>query len=113
MKFRKTRLVRTLCRLFGEEKGQAMMEYVVLAVLIVAAAVFAVVKFGGRIANQFGVATSAASGNENAARTAQAESLTETETAADDASGAAAAYSKTAEGGEGGGEGDGSEVTSD
>ena len=59
MKFRKTRLVRTLCRLFGEEKGQAMMEYVVLGVLIVAAAVFAVVKFGDEIVRLFGIMTKA------------------------------------------------------
>ena len=50
---RKTLLGRTLRRLAGEEKGAVMMEYVVLAVLLVAAVVGAVIAFGGRITKQF------------------------------------------------------------
>lgn len=48
-----THLGRILARLFGEEHGAVMMEYVVLAVLLVAAVVAIVIAFGGRIAKQF------------------------------------------------------------
>lgn len=53
IKLEATRLGRTLRRLAGEEKGAVMMEYVVLAVLLVAAVVGAVIAFGGRITKQF------------------------------------------------------------
>ncbi|MBQ9726361.1 MAG: hypothetical protein IJV65_02520 [Kiritimatiellae bacterium] len=108
MKFRKTRLVRTLCRLFGEEKGQAMMEYVVLAVLIVAAAVFAVVKFGGAIVRQFGVAEKGAVGNEAGAVELQQQSQDTANTDVTQGQNANAAYSTLSEGGGEGGEGEGS-----
>ena len=60
IKLEATRLGRTLRRLAGEEKGAVMMEYVVLAVLLVAAVVGAVIAFSGRIQNQFRAAGEAA-----------------------------------------------------
>lgn len=44
---------RLLCRLVGEERGAVMMEYVVIGVLVVAAAVAMVQLFGGGIRTQF------------------------------------------------------------
>lgn len=52
MKFRNTRLVRTLKRLLGEEKGAVAMEYIVIALLIGAAVVGIVMVIGGHIANK-------------------------------------------------------------
>lgn len=62
IKLQKTLLGRTLRRLAGEEKGAVMMEYVVLAVLLVAACVAAVIFFGDRIAKQFKAAGEGAGG---------------------------------------------------
>ena len=62
IKLEATRLGRTLRRLAGEEKGAVMMEYVVLAVLLVAAVVGAVIAFSGRIQTQFRAAGEAAGG---------------------------------------------------
>lgn len=44
---------RILCRLVGEQTGAVMMEYVVIGVLVVAAAVAMVQLFGGGIRKQF------------------------------------------------------------
>ena len=46
---KRTAFGRFLCRLFGDNAGQAMMEYVVLGVLVVAAVVALVVLFGENI----------------------------------------------------------------
>ena len=46
---KRTILGRFLCRLFGDEKGQGMMEYVVVGVMVVAAAVAIVLLFGQQI----------------------------------------------------------------
>lgn len=46
-------LGRFFCRLFGDEGGAVMMEYVVLGVLIAAAVVAVVTLFGGVISDQF------------------------------------------------------------
>ena len=51
---KRTRLGRVLCRLFGDEAGQGMMEYVVLALLLCAAVVGIVMFFGDNIAQMFG-----------------------------------------------------------
>jgi Flp pilus assembly pilin Flp len=64
-----TRLGRVLRRLAGEEKGAVMMEYVVLAVLLVAAVVAAVIAFSGKIQNQFKAAGEATSGHTDKAAT--------------------------------------------
>lgn len=62
-----TRVGRLVCRLFGEEKGAVMMEYVIVAVLIAAAAVAAVIYFGKNITGMFATATEATVGNNTAA----------------------------------------------
>ncbi len=53
---KRTALGRFLCRLFGDNAGQAMMEYVVIAVLIVAAAVGVVMIFGDNLKYQIQIA---------------------------------------------------------
>lgn len=50
---KRTMFGRLLCRLFGDQNGQAMMEYVVIGVLIVAAAVAMVALFGKEIRHKF------------------------------------------------------------
>lgn len=50
---KRTMLGRAVCRLFGDQAGQAMMEYVVIGVLIVAAAVAMVLVFGDQIRDNF------------------------------------------------------------
>ncbi len=52
-KAKQTRFGRFLCRLFGDQRGAVMMEYVVLGVLVVAAAVAIVLVFGEQIRNSF------------------------------------------------------------
>ena len=47
---KRTVMGRVICRLIGDEKGAVAMEYVVIALLIVAAAVGAAVYFGKAIA---------------------------------------------------------------
>ncbi|MBR1837617.1 MAG: hypothetical protein IJ783_10060 [Kiritimatiellae bacterium] len=58
---------RMLRRLVGEERGAVMMEYVVVGVLVVAAAVAMVMLFGKNIRNQFGVMNKAVVGNASGA----------------------------------------------
>lgn len=62
-RMRRHLLGRVVCRLLGDERGQAMMEYVIIAVLIAAAAVAAVAYFGKDIVAMFNVAGSAATGD--------------------------------------------------
>lgn len=50
---KRTLFGRVLCRLVGEQTGAVMMEYVVIGVLVVAAAVAMVQLFGGGIRTQF------------------------------------------------------------
>lgn len=71
IQLQKTLLGRTLRRLAGEEKGAVMMEYVVLAVLLVAAVVGAVIVFGGRIAHRFDEAGIATTGSQTGVEEAQ------------------------------------------
>lgn len=68
-RMRRHLLGRVVCRLLGDERGQAMMEYVIIAVLIAAAAVAAVAYFGKDIVAMFNVAGKAATGNAQAAGT--------------------------------------------
>ena len=70
-KAKKHSLGRILCRLFGDEKGAVMMEYVIVAVLIAAACVVAVAMFGRTIVGMFSVAAKGASGDSAAAKTTQ------------------------------------------
>ena len=62
-RIKKSKLGRVICRLLGEERGAIMMEYVIVAVLIAAAAVAAVAYFGKDIVAMFNVAGTAATGN--------------------------------------------------
>ena len=64
---KETKLGRILCRLAGEENGQAMMEYVIIAVVIAAAVLVGAWFFGKDIMNMFGVAGQAATGNASGA----------------------------------------------
>lgn len=66
---KKTLVGRMICRLCGEENGAVMMEYVMLGVLIAAAAVVAVTVFGKNIVAMFNTSTQAMSGNTQKATT--------------------------------------------
>lgn len=57
-----TRFGRAVVRLFGEEQGAVLMEYVVLAVLLVAAVVGAVIVFGNRARDSIDVSVTAMGG---------------------------------------------------
>lgn len=54
-KAKHTRFGRAMCRLFGDERGAVLMEYVLLAVLIAAAVVAIIAVFGDAIRGQFAV----------------------------------------------------------
>lgn len=71
---------RLLCRLVGEERGAVMMEYVVIGVLVVAAAVAMVMLFGKNIRNQFGVMNKAVVGNPEGARDLARDNYNENDT---------------------------------
>ena len=58
-----TKLARILRRLFGEETGATMMEYVILAVMIAAAVTAAAIYFGNSAKNQMDVAGKAMTGD--------------------------------------------------
>ena len=60
---KRTALGRFLCRLFGDNAGQGMMEYVVIAVLIVAAAVGVIMIFGDNLKYQIQIAYYSMIGN--------------------------------------------------
>ena len=49
---KRTRIGRLVCRLLGDQTGQTLMEYVVVGVLVVAAAVCIVTLFGDTIVEQ-------------------------------------------------------------
>ena len=66
-------LGKALCRLFGDEKGAVMMEYVIVAVLIAAACVTAVAMFGRNLVGMFSVAAKGATGDSAGAKTTQTE----------------------------------------
>jgi Flp pilus assembly pilin Flp len=53
-RIKKSRLGRLLCRIVGEDAGQVMMEYVLVAMLIAAATVAAVAYFGRDTQGMFG-----------------------------------------------------------
>ncbi len=54
-KAKQTRFGRMLCRLFGDQRGAVMMEYVVLGTLVVAAAVALVMVFSKSLRHKLGV----------------------------------------------------------
>ena len=61
-KLNNTKFARVLRRLFGEETGATMMEYVILAVMIAAAVTAAAIYFGNAGKNQIDVAGAAMTG---------------------------------------------------
>ncbi len=62
-----------LRRIAGEETGAVMMEYVIVAVLIAAAAVVAIAYFGRTVTSEANIASSAMTGQGNAAAKKQEE----------------------------------------
>ena len=65
-KMKDSMLGKALRRLVGEESGAVMMEYVILAVLIAAAAVVAIAYFGKTVTSEANVAATAMTGKGNA-----------------------------------------------
>ena len=63
----RSRTKKVLCRLLGDRAGGVMMEYVILAVLIAAAAVVAVMFFGRGIVTNLSTSTHAMAGESGAA----------------------------------------------
>lgn len=63
----KSRMKKLLCRLMGDRAGGVMMEYVILAVLIAAAAVLAVMYFGRGVVNNLSTSTHAMAGESETA----------------------------------------------
>ena len=68
MKAKNSFLGRVLRRLFGEETGAVMMEYIVVALLIAAVAVVAISAFGGYASELFGTLGFAMGGKSTTAR---------------------------------------------
>ena len=77
-----TKLARVLRRLFGEETGATMMEYVILAVMIAAAVTAAAIYFGNSAKNQMKVAGQAMTGDSAKAEASAITSRTIVETEA-------------------------------
>jgi Flp pilus assembly pilin Flp len=75
---KRTKLGRFFCRLAGDRSGAVMMEYVILGVLIAAAATLAAIYFGKGIVSSFSTMTHATSGKvdkaEETSKANQAES---------------------------------------
>lgn len=63
----RSRMKKVFCRLLGDRTGGVMMEYVILAVLIAAAAVVAVMYFGRGIVTSLSTSTHAMAGESGAA----------------------------------------------
>lgn len=83
---KKSPLARVLRKLFGEENGAVMMEYVIIAVLIAAACVVAVAIFGKTIVGMFDVAGKGASAQHTEAKEVLDETQQEQEEGAQEAS---------------------------
>ena len=75
--YRNSKFGRAVARLFGEEVGQGMMEYVVIAVVIAAACALVMAIWGKSIFGQSEVAIKATDGRHDAARTAQEQVRTD------------------------------------
>ena len=86
---------KTVRRFAKEDKGQTMMEYVIIAVLIAAACTAAVIYFGRQNANQIAVAIKASSGDATGAKELQEKGQTEAEKNANAAKEAAEKFGKT------------------
>jgi Flp pilus assembly pilin Flp len=66
---KRTAFGRMLCRLAGDRTGAVMMEYVILGVLIAAAATLAAIYFGKGIVGGFTTMTHATTGQTDSAKT--------------------------------------------
>ena len=82
---KRTMLGRTFCRIAGDRTGAVMMEYVILGVMIAAAATLAVIYFGREIVGGIATMTHATSGKDDAAKTQAGQNQDLTDTAASDA----------------------------
>jgi len=89
---KRTRLGRLLCRLAGDQTGAVLMEYVILGVLIAAAATVAVIYFGKGIVGGVTVMTDATAGKTDAATTAAKANQDNADTAATTSETAARIY---------------------
>ena len=94
-KMKNSKFGKVLRRLVGEEAGQAMMEYVIIAVLVAAACTAAIIYFGRQNANQIAVAIEAAAGNAAGALERQEQGQKEAKDNADDAKAKAEKFGKT------------------
>jgi Flp pilus assembly pilin Flp len=81
---KRTRLGRMLCRLAGDQTGAVLMEYVILGVLIAAAATLAAIYFGKGIVGSFTTMTHATTGKTDAAAESAKQNQEMTEKAATD-----------------------------
>ena len=77
---KRTMFGRAVCRLFGDQTGAVMMEYVVIGVLVVAAAVAMVLAFGKGIRESFHKMVEALLGHPS-----KVEQITDDSTVSDDA----------------------------
>ena len=84
-RMKKSVLGRVFCRLVGEDRGAVMMEYVIVAVLIAAAVAAAVAYFGQDIAEMFGVAGKAATGDINSSANKRTQVSNNVDTRAENA----------------------------
>ena len=88
------KLARILRRLFGEEIGATMMEYVILAVMIAAAVTAAAIYFGNSAKNQMDVAGQAMVGSTSTSETTAQQSMQVQEAEANSAHESAKQFSK-------------------
>ena len=72
-KMMNSKVGKILRRLVGEEAGAVMMEYVIVAVLVAAACVVAIAYFGKTVTSEANVASTAMTGQGNAASDQQQE----------------------------------------
>lgn len=93
-KVNNSKVARVLRRLFGEETGATMMEYVILAVMIAAAVTAAAIYFGNSAKNQMDVAGAAMTGKPVEAGTKAQASMDTQETEAGKAHDMAQKFSK-------------------
>ncbi len=84
-KMKNSKFGKFLRRIVGEESGQAMMEYVIIAVLVAAACTAAIIYFGRQNANQIAVAIKAVAGDASGALKQQEDGQKDATTNADDA----------------------------
>ena len=90
-----SKFARVLRRLFGEETGATMMEYVILAVMIAAAVTAAAIYFGNSAKNQMQVAGDAMVGNTKSSEVRSENSRDQQEAGVTKGNTSAARFKKT------------------